>query len=154
MSVTNQAVQSMNIARDLTFWILKEEVLYYPSSEISFAGYKADLRLCFGICKKPVFTLCGSFNVHVCTAHFVHMHTDLVSGQSMYLLSYFDLFVLYWKLRKATKMQKLHGIHTNVDEHMYFSFKDEPRRQKTGLRGFQPGPTQTGLGSHRRWLET
>ena len=29
----------------------------------------------------------------------------------------------------------------------------EPRRQKTGLRGFRPGPTQTGLYSHRRWLE-
>ena len=28
----------------------------------------------------------------------------------------------------------------------------EPRRQKTGLRGFRPGPTQTGLYSHRRWL--
>ena len=26
--------------------------------------------------------------------------------------------------------------------------------RKTGLRGFRPGPTQTGLYSHRRWLET
>ena len=24
----------------------------------------------------------------------------------------------------------------------------EPRRQKTGLRGLRPGPTQTGLGNH------
>ena len=31
---------------------------------------------------------------------------------------------------------------------------NEPRRQKTGLRGFRPCPTQTGLYSHRRWLET
>ena len=30
----------------------------------------------------------------------------------------------------------------------------EPRYEKTGLRGFRPGPTQTGLCSHRRWLET
>ena len=30
----------------------------------------------------------------------------------------------------------------------------EPRYEKTGLRGFRPGPTQTGLYSHRRWLET
>ena len=29
----------------------------------------------------------------------------------------------------------------------------EPRRKKTGLRGFKPGPTQTGLCSHRKWLE-
>ena len=27
----------------------------------------------------------------------------------------------------------------------------EPRCEKTGLRGFRPGPTQTRL--HRRWLE-
>ena len=26
----------------------------------------------------------------------------------------------------------------------------EPRCEKTGLRGFQPGPTQTSLYSHRR----
>ena len=30
----------------------------------------------------------------------------------------------------------------------------EPRCEKTGLRGFRPGLTQTGLYSHRRWLET
>ena len=29
----------------------------------------------------------------------------------------------------------------------------EPGREKTGLRGFRPGPTQTGPYSHRRWLE-
>ena len=29
----------------------------------------------------------------------------------------------------------------------------EPRREKTGLRGFRPGPTQTGLFSRRSRLE-
>ena len=29
----------------------------------------------------------------------------------------------------------------------------EPRCEKTGRRGFRPGPTQTRLYSHRRWLE-
>ena len=29
----------------------------------------------------------------------------------------------------------------------------ELRCEKTGLRGFRPGPTQTGLCSYRRWLE-
>ena len=29
----------------------------------------------------------------------------------------------------------------------------EPRSEKTGLRGFRPGPTQTVLYSHRRCLE-
>ena len=30
---------------------------------------------------------------------------------------------------------------------------NEPRCEKTGPRGFRPGPTQTGLYSHRKWLE-
>ena len=30
---------------------------------------------------------------------------------------------------------------------------NEPRCEKTGLRGFRSGPTQTGLYSHRIWLE-
>ena len=30
---------------------------------------------------------------------------------------------------------------------------NEPRCEKTGLRGFRPGPTQTVLYSYRRWLE-
>ena len=32
-------------------------------------------------------------------------------------------------------------------------FAYEPRCEKTGLRGFRPCPTQTGLYSHRRCLE-
>ena len=31
--------------------------------------------------------------------------------------------------------------------------KDEPHCEKTGLRGFRPGLTKTGLCSHRRVLE-
>ena len=30
----------------------------------------------------------------------------------------------------------------------------EPRCEKTGLRCFPPGPTQTRLHNHRRWLVT
>ena len=45
---------------------LVEEVLYYPGRENKGAdqlrGYRvADLRLCFRICKKPVFSRHGSF---------------------------------------------------------------------------------------------
>ena len=35
-----------------------------------------------------------------------------------------------------------------------YKIVNEPRSEKTGLRGFRPGPTQTGLGNHRRLLET
>ena len=60
-SDTNQAVQSKKKARRLRFRIEEVEGLYYPSSENKGAdqlrGYReADLRLCFRICKKPVFS--------------------------------------------------------------------------------------------------
>ena len=35
----------------------------------------------------------------------------------------------------------------------YYQTLCEPRFEKTGLRGFRPGPTETGLYSSRRWLE-
>ena len=35
----------------------------------------------------------------------------------------------------------------------FFIVLNEPRCAKTGFRGFRPGPSQTGLYSHRRWLE-
>ena len=43
---------------------------------------------------------------------------------------------------KLQKQQQLFGLHLN-----------EPRCEKTGLRGFRPGMTQTGLYIKRRWLE-
>ena len=48
---------------------------------------------------------------------------------------------------------------TNVTVAMQMQLKKsstrqyEPRSEKTGLRGFRPGPIQTRLYSHRRWLE-
>ena len=38
---------------------------------------------------------------------------------------------------------KLNSVGCNATLSTY-----EPRRQKTGLRGFRPGPTQTGLHNH------
>ena len=59
-SDTNQAVQSLEQARDLKFWLEIEEELYYLSSENKGAdqlrGYReADLRLCFRLCRLLVF---------------------------------------------------------------------------------------------------
>ena len=64
-SDTNRAVQSQKIVRALKFWIKKEEGSYYLSSKNKDAdqlrGYReADLRLCFRICKKPIFSQRGS----------------------------------------------------------------------------------------------
>ena len=52
----------------------------------------------------------------------------------------------------CAKVKQLSGIVSDA------SFSDailifEPRCEKTGLRGFRPGPTQTGQYIHRRWLE-
>ena len=60
-SDTNRVVQSQKMAGDLKFRIKVAEGLYYPYSENKGAdqlrGYReADLRLCFRICKKPVFS--------------------------------------------------------------------------------------------------
>ena len=60
----NRAVQLLNMARGLKFWIYEVEGLYYPCSENKGAdqlcGYRTtDLRLCFRICKNPAFSLRG-----------------------------------------------------------------------------------------------
>ena len=65
-SHTRRAVQPQKMARGLKFGIKKVEELYYLCSKNKGAdqlhGYcEADLRLCFGICKKPVFSQGGSF---------------------------------------------------------------------------------------------
>ena len=58
---TNRAVQPQRMARGLTLWIKVVEGLYYPCGKNKGAdqlrGHRqADLRLCFRICKKPVFS--------------------------------------------------------------------------------------------------
>ena len=44
-------------------------------------------------------------------------------------------------------------INTDTETVSWLALLYEPRCEKTGLRGFRPGPTQTRLYSHRRWLE-
>ena len=48
-------------ARGLKFRIKEVEGLYYLCSENKGADGEADLRLCFRICKKPVFSRRGSY---------------------------------------------------------------------------------------------
>ena len=53
------------------------------------------------------------------------------------------------------------SIHVYTETHSRQEFgpvhfgceTNEPRREKTGLRGFRPGPTQTGLYKLRKELE-
>ena len=49
---------------------------------------------------------------------------------------------------QETKGRLAHQSYT-----FFTSWLLEPRFEKTGLRGFRPGPTQTGLYNHKRQLE-
>ena len=65
---TNRAAQPQKMDRGLKFRTLEVEGLYYPFSENKGAdqlrGYRgADLRPCFRICKKPVFSWRGSYSL-------------------------------------------------------------------------------------------
>ena len=74
-------------ARGLEFWIYEGEGLYYPCSENKGADQlhsyrEADLRLCFRICKKPVFSRRGSYD-HSCRLRSLimsHTMTNLKYG--------------------------------------------------------------------------
>ena len=62
---------------------------------------------------------------------------------------------------RLSSMLFLSGCGTNIYNIIADSFRPcymktlfEPRCEKTSLRGFRPGQTQTELHSHRRWLET
>ena len=64
---SDQALQSPKQARSLKFCIKEEEEVYYPCSENNGAdqlrGYrKADLHLCFRLCRLLVFPCGGSNN--------------------------------------------------------------------------------------------
>ena len=79
-SDTNRAVQPQKIARGLKFQIYIEEELHYPCGENKGAdqlrGYReADLRLCFRICKKPVFSRCGSYVPLLFTTNGIDFYT-------------------------------------------------------------------------------
>ena len=50
------------------------------------------------------------------------------------------------------KGTKCHGL-VHLFHYIQLVERNEPCSEKTGLRGFRPGPTQIGLYGHRRWLE-
>ena len=63
--------------------------------------------------------------------------------------------MLAWAEQKCRGLsEQPHGIRVVTKSHYCNNLdKIEPRREKTGLRGFRPGPTQTGLYKLRKELE-
>ena len=69
----------------------------------------------------------------------------------IYILWSFNYFEEYIYILKAMSNFTFFGteyIYTRFDCKQF-----EPRCEKTGLRGFRLGLTQTGLYNYRRWLE-
>ena len=80
------------MARGLKFRIYLVEELYYPYSENKGAdqlrGYReADLRLCFRICKKRVFSRRGS-NMFARIDLFICFHYFVISVKIKFILEY------------------------------------------------------------------
>ena len=76
--------------------------MYYPCSENKGAdqlrGYReADLRLCFRICKKPVFSQRGSFSANIFEKTFLSKIDDVISS-SINLLSFNTKIIPLWIL--------------------------------------------------------
>ena len=71
--------------------------------------------------------------------------TWLCSNNVQYV--YMDMFaaIYFWEFSFVAKITKINWFTVPK--------LSEPRSEKTSLRGFRPGPTQTGLCSYRRWLE-
>ena len=59
-----------------------------------------------------------------------------------------------WHLRKKTENTLKRCLQETMSDMNVLCIKlNEPRCEKTGLRGFRPGPTQTRLCNHTKWLE-
>ena len=56
------------------------------------------------------------------------------------------------KFMKLISLQEAFLSTNNIAKDGIF-IKYEPRCEKSGPQGFRPGPTQTRLYSHRKWLE-
>ena len=135
------------MARGLKFRIQKVEGLYYPCSENKDAdqlrGYReADLRLCFRICKKTVFSRRGSYGRRLLVIWYLGItKSSAKSGQ---------IHEVWTSAKRSTKHNTTGW--SNGWLYTYIRTSNE-RHEKICLRGFRPGPTQTGLKIHRRWPE-
>ena len=79
-----------------------------------------------------------------------HFLENLTHMQSLFYLGKTGACRLFIKGLFGTDFN-IKSYADSVEDFVCSSF--EPRREKTGLRGFRPGPTQTGLYKLRKELE-
>ena len=63
------------------------------------------------------------------------------------------IYHIICKTLMSTEFIESNIVSVNSTGRIFTEVSFEPCCEKTGLRGFRPGPTQTGLYSHRKWLE-
>ena len=132
---TNWAVQSQKIARSLKFRMKEEEGLYYPCRENKGAG-----QISFAVTAKLVCAFVFAYAKIQFSYAAAHLSPVL----------YYQIFALEGMNLQFLIINEyfIDNIPTCPPPPLY-----EPRREKTGLRGFRPCPTQTCLYSHRSRLE-
>ena len=93
---------------------------------------------------------------------FFHLKIIIFTAVKYYSILYGRVFVIIGchsvipnKLITTLKLTLITSNRENCNRNtaLEWSVINGPRSEKTGLRGFRPGPTQTGLYSHKRWLE-
>ena len=102
-----------------------------------------------------------------CSNSFLRLRSVFIRSTLLHIVSLFHIFVFIQVCYterifiNGELRYRLGCINKNVGQDYFLSFVKnrlsqtlyEPRCEKTGLRGFRSGPTQTRLYSQRRWLE-
>ena len=97
---------------------------------------------------RPVFSQRGSY---VYMSYHGKIHRQIVGGA--YETHFFMMTaVRKWKIA-AFFLPVWNSSNLGQNDSPQNNERLEPRSEKTGLRGFRPGSTQTGLYNYRRWLE-
>ena len=114
---------------------------------VCFSGKTCNLKVAHWP-NNEIESFIAKVSIHFENGHHIF---PLVSGRSMYGMSH-----IHGRSEKASQVKISNGSKSNgVDGYLTFivfvSF--ESQCEKTGLWGFRPGLTQTGLCSYRRWLE-
>ena len=119
----------------------------------------ANLSITFESGKTSFIVLTCPCNLEHFTYHFYLVKLGCTGTYIIFFLFFFFFPKRrLWVLNEAA-LTCTHNLFLEQKKNVYIPVNPsltiiEPRSEKTGLRGFRPGPTQTGVCSHRRWLET
>ena len=102
-------------------------------------------------------TVCFVVVPHIlCISYYtkISIHDNIATMIEKQLCIVFSSEWIQYDFGTSVIVSTIEIFYTDGGEKGYLSILSEPRREKTGLRGFRPGLTQTDLYSHRSRLET